>query len=111
VRIIATDNDLRKSIAFVLTTEGFVVTSFREIPERHPAGYDATVLDHRAARGRSERSIAAFCKAAAPIVLLGGTPSSSLVQLAYRFVRLPTTGNEFVEAVKDATGLNGRGVG
>jgi hypothetical protein len=103
LQVVAVDDDFRQSIVFILTTEGYLVTSFAEIPEGTGGGYDATVLDHRAARGKPQSMVASFCKQASPVVLLGAAPAEWLADLAYRLVRLPLPGGALVAAVREAT--------
>jgi hypothetical protein len=102
--VVAVDKDLRKSLEFLLGTEGHVVTTLAEIPAGG-GGYDATILDHRAANGRPASIVTAFCRTASPVVLLAGVPQTWLTQQVFVVVRLPVKGDALTLALQEALAL------
>ena len=98
--VIAPDPDLRRSMAFALEAEGYVVTSHAAIPGQHGAqGYDCVVLDHAAARG-PRAAVLAFCRESRAIVLLAGTAQHWLAREVSSVLRTPLAGGGLSDAVR-----------
>jgi hypothetical protein len=100
--VIAPNPDLRKSLAFALESEGYVVTSHAVIPnEEAGQSYDCVVLDHKAAIGPRE-AVLAFANKARCLILLAGTPQPWLLPHVTAIVPTPLRGEALGEAVRDA---------
>lgn len=101
VLIISPSPDLRKSLAFALETEGYVVTSYAGIPGGDAGrSYDCVVMDHKAARA-SREAVVQFCAKTPNLVYLDGTPQPWLTGWLTHIVPTPLAGNTLVEAVRD----------
>jgi hypothetical protein len=103
--VIAPNPDLRKSLAFALEAEGYVVTSHAVIPAEGTGGsYDCVVLDHKAATG-SREAVLAFANKAKRLILLAGTPQPWLLPHVSKVVATPLLGHALSDAV--STAING----
>lgn len=110
IMVIAPHADFRRSLAFALETEGYVVTSFAALPGAEAArGYDCVVLDHKAVKDHDRLDVLAFCHGAGPIVLLAGRPQAWLVGAVFRLVPAPIIGEALSGAVKAAIGSEPQG--
>ena len=102
ILVIAPNSDLRRSLAFALEAEGYVVTTHAGIPGANASrGYDCVVLDHKATGG-SREPILSFCRASRPVLLLSGSPQSWLSGEVFSVVHTPASGDAFLEAVRSA---------
>jgi FixJ family two-component response regulator len=100
VVVIAVNRDLRKSLAFALQADGYVVTSFATMIEASQAkGFDCVVLDHRVTKTADRDAVLDFCTSAPPIVLLAGTPQHWLLSRVASIVETPHLGAALTAAV------------
>jgi hypothetical protein len=106
ILVIAPDPDFRHSLVFALEAEGCIVTSLPEIPSGDVRGFDAVLLDHRAAKG-SRAMVLEFCRRTSPLILLAGAPEQWPVERAFRVVQTPIVGDALIRAVRDS--IQGRG--
>jgi CheY-like chemotaxis protein len=102
VLVIAPNPDFRRSLAFALEAEGYVVTSHANIPGNDASrGYDCVVLDHKAANGPRD-SIISFCRTSNPVLLLAGSPQPWLASEVSRVVQTPLSGDMLSVAIRSA---------
>lgn len=100
ILVITPSPDLRRSLAFALEADGYVVTSHSVIPGGESGrGYDAVVLDHKAAKGEQGRALS-LCRTA-PVVLLAGMPQPWLLGSVHRVVQTPIVGDALSRALQD----------
>lgn len=103
VLVVAPSPDLRKSLAFALEAEGYVVTTHAGILGNDASrGYDAVVFDHKAAAAGPRKQVVDFCRSAQPLVLLAGSPQLWLAREAYSVVPTPLMGDALSNAVAAA---------
>ena len=106
IMVIAPNYDLRRSLAFALEAEGYVVTSHETIPGPEASrGYDCVVLDHKVAASASREAVLAFCTKARGLILLAGMPQPWLAHVAFRVVQTPVMGEALFSAVRGAVDL------
>lgn len=102
ILVIAPNSDLRRSMAFALEAEGYVVTTHATIPGNDSSrGYDCVVLDHKAAAGAREAALL-FCRSSFPVLLLAGAPLPWLSAEVFGVVPTPLSGDALSEAVLSA---------
>lgn len=102
VLIVASDPELRRSLAFALGAEGHEVTlqtSIGTVPMR--SQFDCTVLDHHAA-GKDFAAAVRFCDESAPVILLANVALHPLSEYSFRTVLKPMLGPAVVAAVREA---------
>ena len=100
ILIVAPNADLRRSLAFALGAEGYVVTSHAAIPAADAArGYDCVVLDHRAAQDAPREQVLDFVRQGNCVVLLAGTPQPWLTPNVSEVVPTPVLGRALTGAV------------
>jgi len=103
VLVIATNKDMRQSLAFALETEGFTVTSRPDIPGADGArGYDCVILDHRAAMPNPSLA-QVFCSRSQYLVILSSRRMPWLTDLADEVLTTPVEGPALVDAALRAT--------
>ncbi len=108
VLVIAPNPDLRRSLAFALEAEGYVVTSRDAVLDGGiTRGYDCVVLDHKAAAAASRDRAIAFCREAFPVVLLAGTPQPWLLPEVFEAVPTPVIADSLSRAVANAVATPG----
>ena len=108
ILVIAPNSDLRRSMAFALEVEGYVVTTHAAIPGSDASrGYDCVVLDHKAAAGAREATLQ-FCRSSWPVLLLAGTPQRWLSDEVFDVVQTPLSGDALLQAVRSAVWADGR---
>jgi hypothetical protein len=102
ILVIASNPDLRKSLAFSLEAEGYTVTSHAIIPSTDAGRpYDCVVLDHKAAGGPRD-VVLEFCNRARRVVLLAGAPQPWLAAKVFAVVQTPLSGGSLTSAVSAA---------
>jgi DNA-binding NtrC family response regulator len=107
ILVIAPNSDLRRSLAFALEAEGYVVTTHASIPGSDSSrGYDCVVLDHKAAAGARD-AVLSFCRSSHPVLLLAGTPQSWLSSEVFNVVPTPLSGDALSAAVRSAVRADG----
>ncbi len=107
ILVIAPGHELRRSLAFFLEAEGYVVTSHSEVPGAQCGrGYDAVVLDQKAA-GRSPPTVLSLCQSA-PVVLLSGGAPDWLRDTVQRVVETPVIGDALSVAIRETITAGGR---
>ena len=100
ILVIAPSTDLRRSLSFALEAEGYVVTTHAAVLGSDSGrGYDAVVLDYRAAKGERDQ-VLELCRSV-PVVLLAGTPQPWLNEHVARVVQTPIRGESLAMAVRE----------
>jgi CheY-like chemotaxis protein len=99
ILLVAPDSDLRRSLEFSLTAEGYEVTSRASIGARErPDAFDCTVVDHHAL-GNDGRAAANFCSIFAPVILLANKLDHELSPSAFRTLLKPLLGAALTDAI------------
>ncbi len=107
ILVISPPPHLRRSVAFALEVDGFVVTSRADLASLNSArGYDVVVLDHKAAKGVRPESVLSLCRSAS-VVLLAGTPQPWLIGSVDCVVQMPILGDALCTAVREVIGTRG----
>jgi hypothetical protein len=103
VLVISPNPEFRRSLAFALEAEGYVVTSHAVLlaPDEG-RGYDCVVLDHKAANLVPRETALDFCAHSPHIVLLGGRTEKWLSSRVFRAVEIPQKGDALTTAVRAA---------
>jgi DNA-binding NtrC family response regulator len=99
--LVAADNELRRSLAFALQTEGFSVIERDTPPNRTwltANRFDCTIADQAAFTGEDYEAIA-FCIKAYPVVLMAERPHAWLADWVFDILNLPLASGEVTEAV------------
>jgi DNA-binding NtrC family response regulator len=97
--VIATDEDLRRSLAFSLAAHGYVVETLADPSQAGQQGHiDCTIVDEDVAQALGPRATA-FFRQHAPVVLLHYNSPS--IEVA-RSLQKPLRGDDIVQAVATA---------
>lgn len=102
--LVAADSELRRSLVFVLETEGYYVVVRDAPPSRDWLAanrFDCTILDQRALSGPDYESIA-FCIKAHPVVLVATAAHPWLVEWVSEVVDMPLRADAVSSAVRRA---------
>ena len=100
--IVAPDADLRRSLEFMLEAEGHEVVAHAALWDAElTQKFDCTIVDHRAI-APPYAAVIAFCRQAAPVILLAGAPLPWLTELVFRVVQKPLLGSPLIAAIESA---------